>query len=133
MKRKKSKDTMEENSENRKNPNEEFLEAESKGFGDAGRIARKDDDFISKARQKEFVRSEERMDTFHSLLIRALKILFWVAVVVLAIRAWHLIGFECLVWLGENKLNAIDKIFVGALGGGLIGRYLQSIFPEKSS
>ena len=123
---------MEGNSENRKNPNEEFLEAESVGFGDTGRIARKDDDFLSKARQKAFVRSEERMDTFHSLLIRTLRFLFWVAMGVLAIRAWHLVGFECLVWLGENKLNAIDKIFVGALGGGLIGRYLQSIFPEKS-
>lgn len=124
---------MDQNAEDRKNPNEEFLESESKGFGDAGRIARKEDEIISKARQKEFVRSEERMDTFHSLLIRALRFLFWIAMGVLAIRAWHLVGFECLVWLGEDKLNAIDKIFVGALGDGLIGRYLQSIFPEKSS
>ena len=122
---------MDQNAEDCKNPNEEFLESESKGFGDAGRIARKEDEIISKARQKEFVRSEERMDTFHSLLIRALRILFWIAMGVLAIRAWHLVGFECLVWLGEDKLNAIDKIFVGALGGcGIVARYVQSQLPD---
>ncbi len=51
---------------------------------------------------------------------------------ILGIRAWHLIGPDSWIWLAEDKLNTIDKILGAAAGGGLVGKYLRNIFPEKS-
>ena len=130
---------MDQNAEDRKNPNEEFLESESKGFGDTGRKTRKDDDFLSKAQQKEFVRSEERKDTFQELLIKHLPCIFRTSLiivfVIIIVRALHLVdgfGFARLVWIEKETLNMIDKI-LAFIFGIVITKYFPKVFPEKSS
>ena len=95
-------------------------------------------------RRKAAARKDERDSTFHSLLIRTAPFLFYylfcpfltiiilLILGVIGVRVWHLLGPECCVWLGEEKLSDIDKILGAALGGGFIGSRLQKFFPEKS-
>ena len=82
---------------------------------------------------KDAERHEESKKTAHFLFIIGLHVLFWMAVIVLLLRTSHLVLPAGLVWLEETLLNTIDKVLGAAVGGGLIGKYLQKIFPEKTS
>lgn len=131
---------MPEESKNIKKPEKTF-EGESKP-SDKGKQENKE---VGKFIDKGAERKEEKSATVHSLLIRAAPFLFWWIFVpfltiiillilgVIGVRVWHLLGPECYVWLGEEKLSDIDKILGAALGGGFIGSRLQKIFPEKSA
>lgn len=119
---------MSEESKKPKKPEETF-KVESKP-SDADKKATEE---VGSFADKDAKRHEESKDTAHRLFIRGLKIVFWMAIVVLLLRTLHLVFPTDWHWLDESQLNTIDKILGAALGGGLIGRYLQKIFPEKSS
>ena len=118
---------MPEESKNIKKPEKTF-EGESKP-SDKGKKASKEEDKFS---GKDAERHEKSKKTAHSLFIIGLHVLFWMAVIVLFLRTSHLVLPAGWVWLEEAQLNTIDKILGAAVGGGLIGKYLQKIFPEKS-
>lgn len=118
---------MPEESKNIKKPEKTF-EVESKP-SDADKKASGEEDKFS---GKDAERHEESKETVHRLFIYGLKFLFLLAMAVLFLRTLHLVFPTCWHWLDESQLNTIDKILGAAVGGGLIGRYLQKIFPEKS-
>ena len=98
--------------------------------GDKGKQESKE---VGAFANKDAERHEESKDKAHRLFIKGLHIVFWIAMSVLFLRTLHLVMPTCWHWLDVSQLNTIDKILGAALGGGLIGRYLQKIFPEKSS
>ena len=118
---------MPEESKNIKKPEKTFKE-ESKPI-DADKKASEEEDKFS---GKDAERHEESKKTAHQLFIYGLHIVFWIAMGVLFLRTLHLVFPTCWHWLDVSQLNTIDKVLGAALGGGLIGRYLQKIFPEKS-
>ena len=119
---------MPKDSENPEKLDKTFKE-ESKPIDTDKKASKEEDKFAG----KDAERHEESKDTAHRLFIRGLNFVFWIAMVVLLLRTLHLVFPTCWHWLDVSQLNTIDKILGAALGGGLIGRYLQKIFPEKSS
>lgn len=118
---------MQKDSENPENLDKTFKE-ESKPIGTDKKASKEEDKFSG----KDAERHEKSKKTAHSLFIIGLHVLFWMAVIVLLLRTSHLVLPAGAVWLEEAQLNTIDKILGAAVGGGLIGKYLQKIFPEKS-
>ena len=119
---------MQKDSENPENLDKTFKE-ESKPI-DADKKASEEEGKFS---NKDAERHEESKDKAHRLFIKGLHIVFWIAMGVLFLRTLHLVFPTYWHWLDVSQLNTIDKILGAALGGGLIGKYLQKIFPEKSS
>ena len=125
---------MAENSENRENPNEEFLKEESGNPGDTGRKERIDERLLSKA-QKEDERDEGRRNAFQALLIRHLPCIFRASLiiigVIIVIRALHLVLPAYLCWMDESQLDFVDKV-LAFIFGVVITKYFPKVFPEKS-
>ncbi|WP_302015357.1 hypothetical protein, partial [uncultured Akkermansia sp.] len=86
------------------------------------------------AKKQEELRGEEKKNAIHRAFITALRVIVGVVMVVLIVRALHLIlpteGHEPCAWLcqwlSSDQINSIDK-----LGSGGIVALMMNTFARK--
>ena len=76
-------------------------------------------------------RIEKSRATIHKAFIWSIWVIWWTALSLLAIRWWHWVdGFGWCAWMGEDKLDDIDKILIALGGCGIVARYVQRQLPD---
>ncbi len=79
-------------------------------------------------------RNDQLKAAFHRVAIWGINIAFFIFVCVFLIRVLHLVlpgqGRLCK-WLTQEDIQGIDKLFFSGTIGGLIGRYLKVVVPDK--
>jgi hypothetical protein len=70
--------------------------------------------------------------TFHGLFILGLRILGLVAILIVLIRAYHLVAPTSWCWMDVEQVQSLDKILFSGSVGGVLGRYLNQIIPKDS-
>jgi|GEM_PF-3550724 len=78
-------------------------------------------------------RNEQLKKESHKLLIVFIKLVFFLGVIVLIIRIYHLVTFSDYMWLSEDQINNIDRILFSGTIGGLVGKYFNTIFLKSNS
>lgn len=78
---------------------------------------------------------ETRMElksVFHGLFIKGLKFAWFIAMVVLAVRAYDLIAPLKCIWMDDQQIQSLDKILFSGAVGGVMGKYLNQVLPNDS-
>jgi hypothetical protein len=74
----------------------------------------------------------ELKSVFHGLFIKGLKFAWFIAMIVLAVRAYDLIAPLKYIWMDDEQIQSLDKILFSGAVGGVMGKYLNQVLPNDS-
>jgi hypothetical protein len=76
-------------------------------------------------------RHDSLKGVFHWVVVWGIKIAFVIFLIVFLIRVSQLVLPSCWRWLSEEDIQGIDKLFFSGTIGGVIGRYMKVVIPDK--
>ena len=74
----------------------------------------------------------ELKQVFHRLVIWGLRILGFVGILILLVRAWDLVAPASCIWMTDQQIQSLDKVLVSGAVGGMMGRYFNQILPSNT-
>jgi hypothetical protein len=79
---------------------------------------------------KDHQRSDRLKDALHVVAVWGLRIVAASCFVGVVVRVWHLIGPTRWLWIDPTRLQTIDHILLGVLGG-FGARYFSSVMDVR--
>lgn len=76
-------------------------------------------------------RNDKLKSVFHWVVVWGIRIAFMIFIGVFLIRVLHLVMPHCDRWLTDEDIQGIDKLFFSGTVGGVIGRYIKVVIPNK--
>jgi hypothetical protein len=76
-------------------------------------------------------RHDKLKGVFHWVVVWGIRIAFGIFLIVFLIRVSHLVLPSYCRWLTNDDIQGIDKLFFSGTIGGVIGRYIKVVIPNK--
>lgn len=81
--------------------------------------------------ENEKIRGDKLKDVFHWVVVWGIRVAFFIFLIVFLIRVSHLVLPHCWRWLADDDIQGIDKLFFSGTIGGVVGRYIKVVIPNK--
>ena len=82
-------------------------------------------------RDNDLKRHDKLKGVFHWVVVWGIRVAFFIFLAVFLIRVLHLVLPTCNRWLTDDDIQGIDKLFFSGTIGGVIGRYIKVVIPNK--
>ena len=79
----------------------------------------------------DMYRNDKLKAVFHWVVVWGIRFAFFIFISVFLIRVLHLVLPHRCRWLTDEDIQGIDKLFFSGTVGGVIGRYIKVVIPNK--